>query len=123
MQMATQTDLSAKPRTPLSRERVLRAALALADVEGIGSLTMRRLGQELGVEAMSLYNHVANKGDLVDGLVDLVFAEIDLPSEGGDWRTEMRWRAISVRNALARHRWAIGLMGSVRFGGAARRLW
>ena len=78
--MATRTDPSAKPRTPLSRERVLRAALELADAGGIESLTMRRLGQELGVEAMSLYNHVANKDDILDGIVDLVFGEIDLPS-------------------------------------------
>jgi AcrR family transcriptional regulator len=91
---------------------VLRAALVLADQGGRESLTMRRLGQELGVEAMSLYNHVANKGDLVDGLVDLVFAEIDLPPGGGDWKAEMRRRAISVRDVLARHRWAIGLMES-----------
>src|ERR1035437_6794498 len=101
--MATQTDLSAKPRTPLSRERVLRAALALADVEGIGSLTMRRLGQELGVEAMSLYNHVADKGDLLDGIVDLVFGEIAVPSDQADWKAAMRIRAISAHEALLRH--------------------
>jgi AcrR family transcriptional regulator len=112
MQMATQTDLSAKPRTPLSRERVLRAALALADVEGIGSLTMRRLGQELGVEAMSLYNHVADKGDLLDGIVDLVFGEIAVPSDQADWKAAMRLRAISAHEALLRHPWASNLMQS-----------
>ena len=110
--MATQTDLSAKPRTPLSRERVLRAALALADVEGIGSLTMRRLGQELGVEAMSLYNHVADKGDLLDGIVDLVFGEIAVPSDQADWKAAMRLRAISAHEALLRHPWASNLMQS-----------
>ena len=110
--MATQTDLSAKPRTPLSRERVLRAALALADVEGIGSLTMRRLGQELGVEAMSLYNHVADKGDLLDGIVDLVFGEIAVPSDQADWKAAMRLRAISAHEALLRHPWASTLMQS-----------
>ena len=110
--MATQTDLSAKPRTPLSRERVLRAALALADVEGIGSLTMRRLGQELGVEAMSLYNHVADKGDLLDGIVDLVFGEIAVPSDRADWKAAMRLRAISAHEALLRHPWASTLMQS-----------
>jgi AcrR family transcriptional regulator len=112
MQMATQTDLSAKPRTPLSRERVLRAALALADVEGIGSLTMRRLGQELGVEAMSLYNHVADKGDILDGIVDLVFGEIAVPSDRADWKAAMRLRAISAHEALLRHPWASSLMQS-----------
>jgi AcrR family transcriptional regulator len=110
MQVTTRTDLSAKSRTPLSRERVLRAALVLADRDGIESLSMRKLGQELHVEAMSLYNHVANKGDLLDGLVDLVFAEIALPADRADWKTAMRQRAISARDALLRHPWAISLM-------------
>jgi AcrR family transcriptional regulator len=95
----------------LNRDRVLRAAVALADAAGIESLTMRKLGVELGVEAMSLYNHVANKNDLLDGMIDIVFGEIDLPSEGG-WQAAMRQRAISVRAALSRHRWATGLMES-----------
>src|SRR6185312_2201415 len=99
-----------KRRTPLSRERVLRAAIALADQGGFESLTMRKLAKELGVEAMSLYNHVANKDDLLDGMVDLVFAEIELPSTDGDWKMAMRARAVSTRDALNRHRWAIGLM-------------
>ena len=83
-----------------------------ADDHGIGSLTMRKLGEALGVEAMSLYNHVANKDDLLDGMVDLVFGEIDLPA--ADARLEGRDadRAIAVRHALGRHRWAIGLMES-----------
>jgi len=98
-------------RVPLNRERVLRAALRLADSGGIDALTMRRLGQELGVEAMSLYNHVADREDIVDGIVDLVFAEIDLPS-GGDWKKAMRRRAVSVREALLRHPWATPLMES-----------
>jgi AcrR family transcriptional regulator len=90
---------------------VLRGALALADAGGDEALTMRNLGKELGVEAMSLYHHVANKEDIVDGLVDLVFAEIEGPSPGEvDWKTAMRGRAISVREALNRHRWAVGLM-------------
>jgi len=75
MEMALRTDPAQEPRTPLSRERVLRAAIALVDVAGIESLTMRRLGQELQVEAMSLYNHVADKDDILDGLADLVFSE------------------------------------------------
>jgi Transcriptional regulator len=106
------THPNAEPRARLSRERVLRAAIALADAGGIESLTMRKLGVELGVEAMSLYRHVANKGDLLDGMIDGVFGEIDLPSGGIDWRTAMRRRAISAREVLSRHRWAIGLMES-----------
>jgi AcrR family transcriptional regulator len=98
--------------TTLSRDRVLRAAVAFADEHGIGSLSMRKLGEVLGVEAMSLYNHVANKAQLLDGMVDLIFSEIDLPSDGSDWKAAMRARAISARQVLARHRWAIGLMES-----------
>jgi AcrR family transcriptional regulator len=111
--------LMAEPRTPLTRERVLQAAVALADRGGIGSLSMRKLAQELGVEAMSLYHHVANKDDILDGLVDVVFGEIDLPSGGDGWRAAMRQRAISVREALRRHPWAIGLMESRPTPGAA----
>lgn len=106
-------------RIPLSRERVLRAAVALADESGVGSLTMRKLGQTLAVEAMSLYNHVANKEELLDGMVDLVFSEIDLPSDGVDWKTAMRQRAVSARQALSRHPWAIGLMESRTSPGSA----
>jgi AcrR family transcriptional regulator len=99
-------------RAPLNRDRVLRAAVALADSGGMASVSMRKLGEALGVEAMSLYNHVANKSDLLDGMVDLVFSEIDLPSGDGGWRAQMRRRAISARHALRRHSWAIGLMES-----------
>src|SRR3954463_14080508 len=95
----------------MNRERVLRAAVALADEAGIEALTMRTLGRALGVEAMSLYNHVPGKEALLDGMVDAVFAEIDLPA-GGDWKKSLRQRAISMRAALARHRWAVGLMES-----------
>jgi AcrR family transcriptional regulator len=105
-------DHAAAHRAPLSRDRVLRAAVALADTGGISSLSMRKLGEALGVEAMSLYNHVASKGDLLDGMIDIVFSEIDLPSGDGDWRAAMRRRAISARQVLRRHRWAIGLMES-----------
>jgi AcrR family transcriptional regulator len=104
------TETRTRPR--LSRDRVLRAAIGLADAGGIESLTMRRLGEELGVEAMSLYRHVANKVDLLDGMIDGVFAEIDLPSGRTDWRTAMRQRAISVRAVMSRHPWATGLMES-----------
>jgi len=117
--MATKPKPRSRRRLPLSRDRVLRAAIELADEKGIDSLTMRRLGQELRVEAMSLYNHVANKDDIVDGIVDLVFSEIDLPASGADWKTAMRQRAISLRDVLLRHRWAIGLMESRRKPGPA----
>src|SRR5579864_8318755 len=109
--MATQTDPSTQVRAPLSRERVMRAA-ALADSSGIESLSMRKLGHDLGVEAMSLYNHVANKDDILDGIVDLVFAEIRLPAAGDHWKAAMRRRAISARDALLRHPWAPSLMQS-----------
>ena len=99
-------------RAPLTRERALSAALALADAEGLGSLTMRRLAQALGIEAMSLYHHVANKDDILDGMVDMVFAEIDLPADGEDWKSAMRERARSARAALTRHPWAVGVMES-----------
>ncbi|HET7719809.1 MAG TPA: TetR/AcrR family transcriptional regulator [Acidimicrobiales bacterium] len=102
----------AEVRTRLSRDRVLAAAVAFADEHGIESLTMRKLGQALGVEAMSLYNHVANKDQLLDGMVDIVFGEVGLPSGGVDWKAAMRRRAVSARQVLARHRWAIGLMES-----------
>lgn len=98
-------------RDPLTRDRILRAGLALADEHGLEWLSMRKLGQALGVEAMSLYHHVANKDDLVDGMIDLVFAEIEFPRDA-DWQTAMRTRAVSVREALGRHRWANGLMES-----------
>jgi AcrR family transcriptional regulator len=110
--MATSTIPQEQRRIPLSRERVLRAALKLADEGGLESLSMRKLGQALGVEAMALYYHFANKERVLDGIVDLVFAEIELPEIGGDWKPAMRQRAISVRDALLRHRWAIGLMES-----------
>jgi AcrR family transcriptional regulator len=106
-------------RLPLTRERVLATALKLADQGGIASLSMRKLGQELGVEAMAFYHHFANKDEVLDGIVDLVFSETDLPAAGLDWKSTMRERAISVRDALLRHQWAIGLMESRRNPGPA----
>jgi AcrR family transcriptional regulator len=109
--MAQQAKPHRRRRAPLTRERVLRAALKLADDGGDEALSMRNLGKKLGVEAMSLYNHVANKEDIVDGLVDIVFSEIEVAAPGEvDWKTAMRRRAISTREALNRHRWAVGLM-------------
>jgi len=91
---------------------VLRAAIALADQSGIESLTMRRLGQELGVEAMSLYNHVANKDDILDGIVDLVLSDIDVPPTGTDWKAAMRQRSLSAHEILLAHSWAAMLIMS-----------
>src|SRR5688572_643846 len=108
----TQTTKPTQRSLPLTRERVLEAALNLADQGGLEGLSMRKLGQALGVEAMALYYHFANKERVLDGIVDLVFGEIDLPRVGEDWKVAMRRRAISVRDALLRHRWAIGLMES-----------
>ena len=114
-----------RPRrgAPLNRERVLRAAVALADRGGLEALTMRKLAAELGVEAMSLYNHVGGKDDLLDGMIDIVFGEIEPPAAGGDWKAAMRGRALSTRTALGRHRWAIGQMeGRTSHGPANLRL-
>jgi AcrR family transcriptional regulator len=108
--MATHPDPRPEQRLPLSRERVLRAAIALADGSGIESLSMRRLGQELGVEAMSLYNHVANKDDIEDGIVEIVLAEIEEPSGETDWKAALRRTAISSHEVFVRHRWACSLM-------------
>ncbi|OLT18172.1 AcrR family transcriptional regulator [Pseudonocardia sp. CNS-139] len=99
-------------RTPLSKDAVLRAAVALADESGSGVPSMRRLGDTLGVEAMALYHHFRNKDMILDGMVDLVFGEIDLPADGAGWRAAMRERAASMRAALVRHPWAISLMDS-----------
>src|SRR4051795_5863922 len=119
--MSASTARGRTPRVPLTRERVLHAAVALADESGSESLSMRKLGEAVGVEAMSLYHHVANKEDLLDGMIDVVFGEIDLSfgSAGAsdsfgreDWKTAMRQRAISARRVLSRHGWAIGFMES-----------
>lgn len=110
--MSTQTERSAEARVPLSKERVLSAAITLADEGGIESLSMRKLAQKLGVEAMSLYYHVANKDDILDGMVDIVFSEIDLGSDRANWKVAMRQRAISMRKVLAVHPWATIMMQS-----------
>jgi AcrR family transcriptional regulator len=110
--MAQKPDSKPQSRVPLSRERVLDAAIRLADEGGIESLTMRRLARALGVEAMSLYNHVANKGDLVDAMVDLVVSEIDLPSTTEAWDAAVRKCAISAHEVLLRHPWSCSLVMS-----------
>jgi len=99
-------------RQPLSRERILRAAIAVADAGGHASLTIRSVAQLLEVRPMAIYHHVANKGEILDGILDLVFAEIELPVPGGDWRAELSRRARSAREVLRRHPWAITLLQS-----------
>lgn len=105
-EMVKTNNLAAVPQIPLSRERVLRAALQLVDEGGIAALSMRKLAQSLGVQAMSLYNHVANKDDILDGIVDIVIGEIEVPDLTTDWKTAMRRRAISAHQVLLRHPWA-----------------
>jgi len=104
--MATQPDAAPQPRPPLSRERVLAAAVALADARGVDALSMRKLAQELGVVPMALYKHVASKDELLDGMVDLVVGEIGPPAGGTDWKLAVRRRILSARGALLRHPWA-----------------
>ncbi len=99
---------------PLNRERVLRAAVALADDGGAEALSMRRLAQDLGVVPMALYKHVANKDELLDGVVDVVVAEIDPPIGGADWKAAVRQRILSARRVLLRHRWAAQVIESRR---------
>ena len=120
MPVPTEPTPSAESRVPLSRERVLSAAVSLADEDGIEALTMRELGLRLGFEAMSLYNHVANKDDILDGMVDLVVSEIDLPSDTVDWKEAMRRRAISAQSVFSRHPWASALIDSRESSGPAR---
>jgi len=115
--MATQTQPRAGARIPLSRDRVLRAAVGVADEGGVESLTMRHLAEVLGVEAMSLYYHVANKDDVLDGIVDVVAEEINdavsqivVPSKGADWKKAVRERILSARHVLLRHPWAPGVL-------------
>jgi AcrR family transcriptional regulator len=106
-------------RAPLSRKRVLRGAMAVADAAGVRALTIRSLAAELGVKPMSVYYYVANKSEILDGIVDEVFSEIDLPPGNGDWRSEIRRRANSAREVLSRHPWAIALLESRKTPGPA----
>jgi AcrR family transcriptional regulator len=104
--MATKVHMKAQSREPLSRERVLRAAVALADRGGVESLSMRKLAEQLGVVPMALYKHVSNKEEMLDGMVDVVVGEIDPPAGTNDWKTAVRQRILSARRALLRHPWA-----------------
>jgi AcrR family transcriptional regulator len=110
--MGARSDSTGAPRTPLTRERVLRAAVELADTDGIESLTMRALGRALGVEAMSLYNHVRSKDDILDGIVDLIVGDIHVPPSGTPWKTAMRERALSAHEVLLAHPWGAMLLMS-----------
>jgi AcrR family transcriptional regulator len=119
----TRPEPTAETRAPLSRKRVLETAVTLADRHGLEWLSMRKLADELGVAAMSLYYYVPNKLELIDGMIDIVFSEIEPPSLELDWKTAMRRRALSTREALNRHRWAVGHMeGRTSHGPANLRL-
>jgi AcrR family transcriptional regulator len=107
--MATRRAPTHEPRLPLSRDRVLRAAIDLADEAGIESLSMRKLGQALGVEAMSLYNHVANKDDILNAIVDIVESQVELPSPGEHWKAALRKTAMSAHDQFELHPWAASL--------------
>jgi AcrR family transcriptional regulator len=111
---------AARRRKPLSRDRVLRAAIRLADDGGLESVSMRKLGQVLKVEAMSLYKHVANKDDILDGMADLVTSDFEVPFNDVDWKTAIRRSAISVHEVLLAHPWASSLIESRRNAGPAR---
>jgi AcrR family transcriptional regulator len=109
-----------EPRLPLNRDRVLAAAVEIADERGIAAITMREVASRLGVEAMSLYNHVANKDDILDGMVDLVIEQIDLPSDFKNWREAMRCRAVSAHQVFGRHPWLALLVDSRESSGPSR---
>lgn len=114
-----QTATTVQPRTPLSKERVLRAAIDLADESGIEQLSMRKLGQALGVEAMSLYNHARNKDEILDGIVDAVVGEIELTPHGEDWKSSLHAQVMAARTVLLRHPWAPGVIESRKQPGPA----
>ncbi|MER6954271.1 TetR/AcrR family transcriptional regulator C-terminal domain-containing protein [Streptomyces sp. NPDC000618] len=106
VEMATQVGTATQPRAPLSRQRVLSAAVALADEGGVDALSMRRIAQALGVVPMALYKHVANKNELLDGMIDVLVGEIDPLADDADWKTAVRLRVLSARRMLLRHPWA-----------------
>jgi AcrR family transcriptional regulator len=118
--MASRVERSAEPRVRLSRERVLRAAISIADEGGLEALSMRKLALELGVEAMSLYYYVANKDEILDGILNFVITEFELAIGGPDWKAAIRRSAISAHDVLMRHPWACNLMMSVKRVAPAR---
>jgi len=107
-------------RPPLKRDRILAAAVEIADERGVGAVTMREVASRLGVEAMSLYNHVANKDEILDGMADFVAEQFDLPTDVDDWREAMRRRAVSAHEVFGRHPWAPMLFDSRESSGPAR---
>lgn len=110
--MVPRKKTTGRSTSPLSKEKVIQSALELADEGGVTSLTMRKLAEKLGVEAMSLYYHVANKNEILDAILDAIFSEIQLPDPNDDWKTAMRKRATSAREVVLRHKWAVSLMES-----------
>ena len=118
--MTQQDSSQGRPaRERLTKERVMLGAMAVADAGGMSALTIRTLAEQLGVKPMSVYHHVASKSEIIDGIVDLVFGEIELPSSSGDWRAEIRRRSASARRVLGRHTWAIPLLQSRTHPGPA----
>jgi AcrR family transcriptional regulator len=117
--VVTQTTPIAEGRPPLTRERVLQAAVDVADRGGLNALSMRKLGQELGVDAMALYRHVRNKDDLLDGLVEAIVGQVDRPQPGGDWKTSLREQAMAARDVMLRHPWARQVLEERGTGGPA----
>jgi AcrR family transcriptional regulator len=111
------------PRTPLSRERVIGAAIDLADAEGLAALSMRRLATSLGVEAMSLYYHVRNKNEVLGGILERVLSELELPPAGTPWKQALRMTALSAHAVLDRHRWAAPLLMTPGVSSATRVRW
>jgi AcrR family transcriptional regulator len=112
LEITTQADAAAQPRPPLSKERVLDTAVALADERGVDALSMRKIAQALGVVPMALYKHVTNKNELLDGMIDVLVGEIDPPAMGADWKTTIRRRVLSARRMLLRHPWAPAVIES-----------
>ena len=115
----TEAAFIAERRAPLTKERVLRAAVDLADRDGIDALSMRKLGQELGVDAMALYRHVRSKDDLLDGLVEAIVGQIERPTTGTDWKTTLRQQAMAARAVMLRHPWARRVLEERGTGGPA----
>lgn len=120
MGQETARESESRSHTPLTRSRVLNAAIDIADERGVGAVTMREVASRLGVKAMSLYNHVTNKDDILDGMVDLVIEQLDLPDDAEDWRDAMRRRAISAHEVFGRHPWLPVLLDSRQSSGPAR---
>jgi AcrR family transcriptional regulator len=117
--MSAEATNTGEPRQALTRQRVVQAAIEQADTAGLEALTMRHLAKALNTAPMALYRHVSSRDDLIDAMIDVVFSEIALPLGGAGWKQAMRERALSLRNVLSRHRWAIGLMESRRHPGPA----